>query len=60
MNEVTHEGEKYKVIKGTLGLVRKKVKSITDIQGLDKLTHLKSLDLEGNDITEIRMATLTY
>ena len=63
-NSVVYKGKRYKVKKRggllTLNLGHKKIKNISEIEGLVELTNLQKLDLEYNRIKEIRnLETLT-
>lgn len=51
---VTYEGNQYPVQMKSLKLQNKNIRSITDIQGLDKLFQLKKLDLSHNQITSMK------
>jgi len=50
---VSYNGEKFEVKDFKLELSDKAIKDITDIEGLENLIKLKSLDLSKNQITEI-------
>lgn len=51
---VTYRGKKYAVKKGKLELRFKKMTDISEIEGLENLTNLKTLILDHNKLTEIK------
>jgi len=52
MDHVYYNNEKFYVKDGVLSILRKGVKSLSEIEGLEKLTNLKVLNLGWNEIKE--------
>ncbi len=53
MDHVYYNNEKFYVKDGVLSILRKGVKSLSEIEGLEKLTNLKVLNLGWNEIENL-------
>ncbi len=53
MDHVYYNNEKFYVKEGVLNILRKKVRSIDQIEGLENLFNLHYLNLSWNEISEI-------